>query len=279
MAAAGTPGAGGAVDSGTLDADAADGPSTDVADTSAPTEAGADGPVDAPDAGGVYCVGDRIITTAEQYQALVAEHCNGISGGLHMSGDFAVSPGLDELLTIGGDLRLHSLPALKSMSAFSRVEGVGALAIYQNDNLESLDGLEHLRYVAGLVQLNASNPALVSVAGLANLETVGETFTLNAPAKSLKGWHLKSVRSAFGIAATRLTTLEGLEHVTSLGALSVANNANLASLGPLSTWPKHTAGNLSINTNPLLPQCQVDTFVVAQDVACTNCAGNNPTCN
>jgi hypothetical protein len=196
-------------------------------------------------------------------------------------GALAISPGLDELTKIGGDLRVHSIPGLNSMAAFSRVESVGgSLAIYSNTELESLDGLEHLRSVAKSVQLNSTNTSLGSAAGLANLETVGETIMLYAPVKSLQGWHLKSVRYTFFIAGTLLTSLAGLEHVTSLGGLTISHNADLSSLTPLVTWPKGAVGaSFTIDNNPKLPQCQVDAFATAQAVACPGCVNNNPTCN
>jgi hypothetical protein len=265
--------------------DAADDSTTQIAVGGQPDDAGASdgGALDSGANSGVVCVGDRIVTTDQQYQSLLAEHCSELTGGLHIftTGAPATAPGLDELTKIGGDLRVHSVPGLKSMTPFSHVESVGgSLAIYSNTEMESLDGLERLRSVGQAVQLNSTNTSLASVAGLANLETVGESFTLYAPATSLEGWHLKSVRYSFFIAGTHLTSLAGLEHVTSLGAFVVSHNDDLSSLAPLLVWPKGAVGaSLSVDNNPKLPQCQVDSFVTAQGIACPGCVGNNPSCN
>jgi hypothetical protein len=287
---AGASGAAGLSDAGGAAVDATDAPEAPLADAGSTADAdaaGGGGGTDASDAGaGVVCFGGRTVRSDQEYQALVAEHCAELTGGLFISSTTAgptltLSPPLVELTKIGGDLRVHALPGLKSMAAFSHLESVGGtLAIYTNDDMESLDGLERLRFANG-VQLNSTNPLLASVSGLANLETVGSTFILYAPVKSLQGWHLKSVTGAFFIAGTRLGSLEGLEHVTSLGGLQVANNPDLASLGPLSKWPKGAVKTFSVNDNPKLPQCQVDAFTTAQGVACATCTNNTGTgtCN
>jgi hypothetical protein len=269
-------------------AEVADGGSTVDADAS-----GGDGGVDRLDASadasdapaGVVCTGGRSVRTDQEYQALVAEHCAEITGSLSISTTggptITLSPALAELTKIGGDLRVHAIPGLKSMAAFSHLESVGGtLAIYTNDDLTSLDGLEHVRS-AKAVQLNATNPLLSSVSGLANLETVETTFILYAPVTSLQGWHLKSVTNTFFIAGTHLTSLAGLEHVTSLGGLEVGQNPDLASLGPLLTWPKGAVKSFTFSNNAKLPQCQVDAFTTAQGVACITCTNNNGTgtCN
>jgi len=95
---------------------------------------------------------------------------------------------------------------------------------------------------------------------------------------SLSGLVIESVGGNLVIAAnSALTSLAGLERVAEVGTtMTINNNAQLLSLGPLLSWPAGTVGeSMSIQNNQSLPQCEVDALDARLTASCNNCNNND----
>ena len=79
--------------------------------------------------------------------------------------------GLDNLTSIGGDLRINSNDGLTSLNGLSdSLTSIGGtLQIFNNDSLTSLSGLENLNSIEGWLQI-IDNDALTSLSGLDSLD-------------------------------------------------------------------------------------------------------------
>ncbi|MEL7168212.1 MAG: T9SS type A sorting domain-containing protein, partial [Bacteroidota bacterium] len=139
--------------------------------------------------------------------------------------------------------------------------GLNALEVVNGElfvggpNLRSLSGLDALRYVR-LRFLITDNPALVNLEGLGSLEEVGRTLEIvrNSALESLRGLPTEpfTVNTGIVIRVNRnLSSLEGLEGLTSPGFVRIETNANLTSLQGLSGFTG-TNGSFSLVNNDAL---------------------------
>jgi hypothetical protein len=203
--------------------------------------------------------------------------------------------GFDQLTELPGGLLLQACPMLASLVAFANVRQIGSIQVISNDSLRSLLGLEHLvgtgRLVidrnnslgslAGLDSIQSatsvqisSNLGLTSLHGLESLSNTTSQSIRNQPLiASLSP--LSELRNAGDLELAnigKLVSLDGLANVTRVHTLTVSSNPLLSTLAPLTAWPAHVADSLMyFRGNPLLPQCQVDSFCAAQlDAGCSD---------
>ena len=176
--------------------------------------------------------------------------------------DFA-APGcsvIDGDLSIGGKtknpLTLGDLSSIK--------EVVGSLTLRNTTSID-LSEFSGLQYVGDRIGIYF-NTSLTTFAGLTAFDDQELTGNL----------------SVFGNA--KVTTLEGLESLTTVGAqIRVSNNILLENLSGLSGLM--SVDELDIDDNTVLPQCLVEEFATQVGQVCTegnnSCTGNDevPTCN
>lgn len=132
--------------------------------------------------------------------------------------------------------------------------------------------------------LRVSRVTYASLNGLQSLTSVGQNLELiNVGLDSLSGLeNLATVGGALSITNTDISGLSELGNLTSIGGtLGISLNDSLTTLGPLLDWPGNAiSGLIAISFNPLLPQCEVETFDASQTNAACNdvsCASNEGT--
>lgn len=146
---------------------------------------------------------------------------------------------LASITSIGGSLRVHYNPVLQSLQGLNNIAKLDAyLEVLENNSLTSLVGLNDYSsirwvYVKG-------NAALMSLAGLEKLTSVGESVTLedNFELTSIASLaNLTTVGTHFEISNSRkLTSLIGLEKLRSIGGdLSITFNGALTSVSALNS--------------------------------------------
>ena len=177
--------------------------------------------------------------------------------------------GLDNLTSIGGRLYLDQNPSLLSISALNNLTSVGdELTIRICDVLPNLEGLNNLTSIGGKLYLD-QNPSLLSISTLNNLTSVGDELSIRI--------------------CNSLLNLDGLNNLQSInGRLYIWNNVALENLDGIQNIDPNSIKNsqvgsidLTINTNPSLSQCSVESicnFLLLSDK--THSIGNNLTgCN
>jgi hypothetical protein len=248
----------------------------------------------------------------------------GITGGYFIVND---NPALTSLAGLAGftdpttvDVRFNK--KLTNIAALSSMKSVqGDLVIMQNDALTSLNGLQNLTTVTGYIDIG-ENPLVTTLAPLAGVH--GKLAGLFVSGSGLVDLHglegITGTQYGLGIGTSNwnenqvgtagLTSVRGLEGITSVGMLTIRNNEDLVNLSGLANLKTveydvvirgnaaltklaglygitSIGGQLAIFENPLLPNCEAVAFathlnttcgpneVVCQDV-CT-CPGNNGT--
>ena len=171
-----------------------------------------------------------------------------IGGNLNVCGNDILTSltGLENMISIDGGLIIgcytQGNPALTSLEALAGVINVGGdLVIIETNSLEDLTGLEGVTSIGGNLQI-WWNHSLMSLSGLNNLNTVGGDLSIginfygdlhgNPTLASLTGLgDLTSVGGGLEIIANNaLTSLSGLEGLTSLDGLTIRSNNSLTSL-------------------------------------------------
>ena len=142
---------------------------------------------------------------------------------------------LNNLTSIGGSLIINSNPSLANLSGLNNITFLGGdLRICGNSILASLSGLENITYVPGDMSIGSfhiggypmGNPSLTSIMALSNLAHVDGDFEIR-----------------FNYA---LTSLTGLNNLTSVGSLEIYHNYSLSSLAGLENL-NLVEGELSLN--------------------------------
>lgn len=145
---------------------------------------------------------------------------------------------------ITGNLQIGVIASLSSNTNIVDVTGLegissisGSLVIIGNNTLNSIHGLDQLRYVGGDIRIDY-NDNLTNLTGLGKLETIGGSLIIGNNQS--------------------LTTIGGLQKLTNIGGNMVMSQNDI--LGNLNAFEKLTdiAGYLSIWGNPMLTN--VDEF-------------------
>lgn len=209
--------------------------------------------------------------------------------------------GLDNLSAVYGNFRIYNNPSLSSLAALNSLtvvehlsirnndelvtlnglQGItkiglenqlafGDLDINDNDGLISLEGLNNLEVVNGVLYINR-NENLVSLNGLNNLETIGWTMEIGLNPSLVNVDALNSLTSlgvftnlisALAIGENdSLTSLEGLINLTQFIpnklALYIENNPVLTTLSGLDNIPIGAFYHVSLQWNGALSICSI----------------------
>ncbi len=164
--------------------------------------------------------------------------------------------GLENISNLGDFLIINGNVKLENIDGLSNINSVGGLLdIRYNDMLLNIDGLNSLESIGGDLTLFGNNN-LLNISGLSNLYSVGGgniRFEQNHSVNDLSGFlGLNSIDGQFLIKQTGLTSLNGLNNLSSVGSLIIEQNNPLISIEALSgltTINDHFAiienGNLS----------------------------------
>jgi hypothetical protein len=205
------------------------------------------------------------------WQAEFLVNFTGLEGLVSIGGDFDIQQnntlnsfqGLESLLTIGSNLYINNNPLITSMTGLETLESVRSIAIIDNNAIESLIGLEGLTQIAGSLALT-NCISLHSAEGLNNLSSIGLHLTISG--------------------CVALTDLSAFSSLTDMnGQLFIAYNDILVSLSGLDNIYYENLAGLSIGSNPLLSECEVNSvcgYVNNNQPIGNDGIGNNaPGCN
>jgi hypothetical protein len=211
-----------------------------------------------------------------------------IAQWLWLDGNLALTSldGLTVTRDFAPSVIIQNHPALTSLGALAGIERMaGVLSIDNNEALHDLGGLESLRAAAGVEIVD--QPRFTSLAPLAHLEQVGSLFLyhldglttlteltdLRTISQRLVVDKCNGLTSLAGVSAAvaldsfeisyndHLTSLAGLEHLTSIGGdLNLVGNGALTGLGGLASLT-HVGGDVHIDQNPLLTADQIAAFM------------------
>jgi hypothetical protein len=197
-----------------------------------------------------YCFGDVAISDASAVDVL--SDCQIVVGNVSVTGASIDLSVLQDVIEVQGDLVIREMPALTSMQGLENLREVSGLVdISLNAALVGLDGLGRLDRAGNLKIFR--NPVLQDLEGLPSLRTVDVQLVLSdLPAlTSIAGLSALREVPAVGIdTAFSLTSLEGLEGIATqgltLGLVSIA----LTDLAALSS--RTTMGSLSVGFDAAL---------------------------
>lgn len=214
------------------------------------------------------------------------ESINSIGGNFRVYFNNALSSlsGLESLSIVHGSIQLRENNSLNSLNGINNLISCGGLFIRYNETLNSLSELSKLDSVNGELRISG-NPILVNLNGLENLTNIEGALTIadnylleridvfqnissigalwiidNHSLNNLTGLeNVVSVSSAIIIDNNEyLTSLIALQNVNSInGPLIIEENENLESLNGIANINAETISDLSINNNPLLSICAV----------------------
>ena len=126
--------------------------------------------------------------------------------------------GVAGILQIGNyEVKTDEITDLSSLSTLEEING--ALNIFSNKMLTSLNGLEGITQVYSLAI--AQNLSLISISGLSNLEIISGSGAPNN-GNDGPGIHIWENDA--------ITTLDGLEKITIIGSLEISKNPSLISI-------------------------------------------------
>ena len=181
---------------------------------------------------------------------------NSIDGDLVIQNNSALTSlqGLENLTSITGNLTIY-INALADLTGLNELTSIGGnISITQNNQLTGLSGLSNLSSVGGDLII-AGNNSLTNLSMLTNLNFIGGNLDINSNG-SLQGiWGMYSLTSIGGflnITANPLTSLTGLNNLTSIGeGLSILDNDYLTSLRALNSLTS-VQGEMNIGGNDAL---------------------------
>jgi len=222
-----------------------------------------------------------------------------ITGSLDLSGFTGTElGGLASLRCVRLGIAMHST-SLRGTQALDGLRSVGNLSIRQNAALQRVDGFSAL--VKATVVTVVANPTLTEIAGFGVLASAGVSLRENPQLARVSGFSaLNAAPAGLDLSDNpSLTDLSGfsqlvdaqslnirmhdaLENLESFGALRlvrsvfrIENNDSLTSLAGLASF-ESTAG-LSVQSNPKLPDCDVQAFVTRVTISGTPMIDGNLT--
>jgi Receptor L domain len=178
--------------------------------------------VTAPSASRTICEGGRATNTVELERFA---HCTDIRGNLKVGGVSTLAP-LATLHSVSGSLTIENTRELGSLEGLEQLESVKGLVLIANADLEDISALSALQSVSTIDIVG--NPELSNLSGLVNVQKL-ERLRLDAN----------------GIHST-----VGLEQLTEIGDLSISNNQALISVGAMNGVAK--IGRMVVERNPRL---------------------------
>lgn len=168
--------------------------------------------------------------------------------------DLADLNGLQNLITVGGDLEIIKTDNVSNFDELSNLQLVGGeLYLWNNSSLNNMSGLSNLQTIGGLVVTN--NDALTDLTGLQNVvgDTPSITINENDALTSLSDFpSIESVGSLTIQNNNVLANLDGLENLQSIdGILYIWGNNSLNSISGLENL-NTIAGNFWLSNHPNL---------------------------
>lgn len=217
----------------------------------------------------------------KMYNNQKLDNLNGLTSLTSITGDleiftnpqFKSLSGLSGLTSLTGGLTLQHLPMLSSLTGLENLHSVGfALSIYNNDMLMDLSGLA-LTTVNGSVIINDNNnlqslhglEGLTMVQGGCNCPFSGFSIVNNPKLVSINLPALTSIRGALLIQENPLlVNLDSFEALTSVGvntdfgnqSISISGNTSLVTIRGLRNVQGDLKGGLDISGNTVLQTLQ-----------------------
>ncbi len=184
--------------------------------------------------GGEVCSGDYIFMS--QAELDIFTPCPNFDGNITIEGeDITDLSALAPLQTITGSLEIDNCPILTTLNGLENFTSAGAnLYLINNDNLADISALNNLQAVGEEMAI-VYNTFLTDLSPLSNLASVTNLILLDIP----------------------VTTLTGLENLTSVAFIFISNNPQLTDISALSNVPTFLTG-LNIEFNPVLTN--IDAF-------------------
>ncbi|MCF2506851.1 T9SS type A sorting domain-containing protein [Dyadobacter sp. CY107] len=212
---------------------------------------------------------------------------NGLNGITTVTGSMFVGwlPLVDftglETLTSINVLNVEWCPLLKNFKGLENVTDINYLSVNQMDNLESFEGLEaaaftNTLYIGGCAVLTTLSsltvpevltdgvfivfcPSLVDLSSLSNLQSAARITISNLDLIENFQW-LNSLEEArqFSIqSCAKLTSLNGLENLSTVETLHISDNPILASIEALATISSNLT-DTRIYSNSQLSNCSIN---------------------
>ncbi len=206
--------------------------------------------------------GNVELTTQAQVNAFASTYpnCTQINGILSIHGDNItdLTP-LQNLTTVTGALQVYLNPSLTSLNGLQNITSTGGLEVSYNSTLTSVAGLSGVTTVNGYLGFTA-NPQLLTLEGL-NIQAVGSLISISQFAgTNLHG--LESISSGGFFLEVKfspnLTSLDGLDGMTSLADyLYIYSNPVLSNIEGIANIDFNNFQPITIQNNPMLSQCSV----------------------
>ena len=185
-------------------------------------------------------------------------NCTEIEGNVQIEGDEITNlNGLSVLTNIGGRLRFYTCTVLPDLTGLENLMTIGGdLIIYvwpsTTTSLTTLSGLDNLVTVGGAIEVTGTD-VLLNLAGLENLTTIGENFEIggNTSMINLLGLdNLTSIGGDIWIGENPvLTLLSGLESLTSIeGSFEIYESDALVNFTGLNNM-NTIGGDFKVNYN------------------------------
>jgi hypothetical protein len=165
-------------------------------------------------------------------------YCSHFKGDLTINGpDINDLQGLNGIISIDGDLRIHGLDILTNLQGFKFLRNVtGNIIITGNKNLIIISGFNHLDSISGSLTIY-ENKYLSEISGFNKLIKVGGYLALRDNlVKTLVGFSSLQIAGQFDIRGKHLNSFSGLHSLTTILKdlnLSSPVNSSITSLDGL----------------------------------------------
>ena len=254
----------------------------------------------------LYSVRDFIIRDNDRLASIAGVESLDNAYEIYLSGEAITSiPRFDALTRLGNEpeefnfasytgLYLIGMESLETISGFSSLDTLaGWLEIVGNSALTRVEGFDKLSYVYRNL-IFFENEKLLEVDGFRDLETIGSNYMVRRNSKlkalpptiklrEIKGQYTAGAygSGSLGIEGDSISTLYGLQNLTTLrGPLNI-HNTNIASLRGLDNIDPSLTSLPSIRDNPRLSDCAVAFLcqLIEESTFCSSIIDNAPGCN
>lgn len=185
-------------------------------------------------------------TTQTQIDNFKNNHpgCTEIEGDVLISGNNITNfYGLNEIVSIGGDLTIQNCNQLGSLPGFDYLYHIeGSLSIRNNSSLRKLRGIESIMSMGGTLRIS-NNQSLIDLFGIGNATSIGGDLIIDS------NLVLDNIHALYGIKS--IGTIPGT------GKISINYNSALKSLNSLGNINSGTIDELHISFNPWLSDCDM----------------------
>ncbi len=207
-----------------------------------------------------------------------------IGGNLKISGQFPDLNGLNNIVSIGGELNIGNSLSITNLDEFKNLTNVGGISFESNDALINVNGLSNINSLTGHLRISRCI-ALTNIDGLSNITNIGGDLILfsNRSLSNFQGLsNIAAVGGGLDIQRhDSLINVDGLRNLASIGGdLEMRINPQITNLDGLSKVST-IGGNVNIASNLALNNfCGLFTVLNSGGLAgAYNSVGNlaNPT--